>query len=154
MIDAAEELLAREKIRDVLARYCEKLDEYDIDGVAACFTEDAVSDYGPGRGGAIHGRAAIAARIADGQATFVRTHHQLGQTRVTLEAERARATSYVTATHRLPDGSIDTVWLRYLDTLTQTGSDWLISHREVQISDVDGFPGGEWVWVARRAPKR
>lgn len=47
----------RAAIADVLAHYCVCLDEYDIDSCCAVFTDDCTTDYGPGRGGVVHGRA-------------------------------------------------------------------------------------------------
>ena len=141
-----------EEIRDVLARYCECLDEYDIDGVAKCFTEDAVADYGAGRGGEIRGRGAIAERIASGQREFRRTHHQLGQIRIRLYDDHAESTSYLTAWHELPSGAKDLVCLRYLDTLRRIDGEWLIAGRRVELTIVEGFEGTEWAWVKRKAP--
>ena len=143
-----------ERIRDVLARYCERLDEYDIDAVAQCFSEDAVTDYGAGRGGEIRGRAAIAKRIATGQSEFRRTHHQLGQVRIRLHDGGAESTSYMMTWHELPSGKKDLVCLRYLDHLCQIDGEWLISHRRVEVTLVDGFEGTEWNWVERRTPKK
>ena len=97
-------LLQERRIMKTLARYCVCLDEYDIEGVMACFTTDATADYGPGRGGLVRGREAIAARIARGQAAFRRTHHQLGQVAITLRRQTALATTYVTAWHERDDG--------------------------------------------------
>lgn len=147
--DAAE-LIERQHITDLLARYCECLDEYDIDGVAACFANDAVADYGAGRGGTLHGRDAIRQRIADGQAGFVRTHHQLGQIRIRLDGDRAEAISYQMTWHQLASGKIDVVCLRYLDRLDKVDGDWLIGQRRVEVTLVDGFEGTQWSWVERR----
>jgi ketosteroid isomerase-like protein len=141
-----------EKIRDLLARYCERLDEYDIDAVAQCFSEDAVTDYGAGRGGEITGRATIAKRIATGQRKFRRTHHQLGQVRIRLHDDGAETTSYMTTWHELASGKIDIVCLRYLDRLRHADGEWLIYHRRVEVTLVDGFEGTEWSWVERNIP--
>lgn len=141
-----------ERIRDLLARYCERLDEYDIDGVAQCFSEDAITDYGAGRGGEIAGRAAIAKRIANGQSEFRRTHHQLGQVRINLWEDGAEATSYMMTWHELTSGKKDLVCLRYLDRLRQIDGDWLIFYRRVEVTLVDGFEGTQWNWVERKAP--
>jgi uncharacterized protein (TIGR02246 family) len=152
MTDRLQELLDRERIRDLLARYCERLDEYDIDGVAACFTEDAVTDYGAGRGGEIRGREAIATRIRQGQAPFRRTHHQLGQIRIRLTGDHAETTSYQMTWHELESGKTDLVCLRYLDRLERREEEWLIAYRRVEVTLVDGFEGVEWTWVDRRRP--
>ena len=154
MNEAVATLLEHERIRDLLARYCERLDEYDIDGVAACFSEDAVADYGAGRGGEIHGRDAIAARIRNGQAAFRRTHHQLGQIRIRLDGDVAHTTSYQMTWHELESGRKDLVCLRYLDRLVKRDGEWLIAHRRVEASLVDGFEGVEWSWVSRQRPGR
>ena len=152
MSDKADTLWEHERIRDLLARYCERLDEYDIDGVAACFAEDAVTDYGAGRGGEIRGRAAIAERIRNGQAAFRRTHHQLGQIRIQLDGNSARTTSYQMTWHELDAGRQDLVCLRYIDRLVKRDDEWLIAHRRVEVSLVNGFDGVEWSWVPRRRP--
>jgi SnoaL-like domain len=143
------ELLEREHIRQVLATYCLRLDEGDIAGVIACFTEDAIADYGPGRGGLVVGAGAIGERIARGQSTFRRTHHQLGQIHIECAVPEARALSYVTAWHERYSGEREVVCLRYIDLLKKAGSQWAIATRRVETSFVDGFPGTDWNWVAR-----
>ena len=147
-------LVTRQQIVDVLAAYCERLDEYDIDGVAELFAEDCVTDYGPGRGGPVRGRPQVRDRIAGGQAEFRRTHHQLGQIRVELHGDRAGALSYLTAFHERWDGSTARVHLRYVDELDRTGGVWRISSRTVRVSAVEGFDGVPWHWVERAVPER
>jgi hypothetical protein len=139
----------REQICDLLACYCESLDEYDVATMAACFAADATTDYGPGRGGLVSGREAIAQRIADGQAVFSHTHHQLGQIRVKLSGDAAQSLSYVTAWHERISGERDILCLRYLDSLRREGGHWLICARRIEVSWVDGFPGVQWPWVQR-----
>ncbi len=153
MTGRLEEVLDREHIRDLLARYCERLDEYDIEGVAACFAEDAVTDYGAGRGGEVRGREAIAERIRQGQAPFRRTHHQLGQVRIRLSGNHADVTSYQMTWHELESGRKDLVCLRYVDRVVRDGGEWLIAYRRVEVSLVDGFDGVEWTWVERQQPE-
>lgn len=145
----------RAGIADLLALYCERVDEYDIDAVAACFTADCVTDYGPGRGGLVTGRDAVRARIATGQAQFRRTHHQLGQSRIRLDPadpERARCTTYVIATHEEWDGRLWRAHLRYLDVLARTRAGWLLAERRVHAAVVENRPEITWEWVPRRAP--
>lgn len=146
-------LVERQRIEDTLARYCERLDEYDIAGVADCFSEDAEADYGPGRGGVIRGRVAIAARIEAGQSVFRRTHHQLGQSRIDIDGDVAGSLVYVTAWHERFTGEREIVCLRYRDALRRETDRWRISRRSIEVALVDGFPGVQWNWV-RRAPPR
>jgi ketosteroid isomerase-like protein len=151
MNDRLSALLERELIREVLENYCMRLDEGDIDGVVACFSDDAVADYGPGRGGLISGAKTIGARIAGGQAAFCRTHHQLGQIRIELNGATAQALSYVTAWHERFGGEREIACLRYVDTLTYGTGRWLIARRHVEASYIDGFPGTAWDWVSRKS---
>jgi SnoaL-like domain len=152
LVDAIEELRNHERIRQLLAAYCRCLDEYDIAGVAACFSDNAVADYGPGRGGAIHGRDNIAARIASGQKVFRRTHHQTGQILIDLRGNEADTTSYQITWHELQDGTQELVCLRYVDKLEMIDGTWLISDRRVEASLVNGFEGTQWNWVQRQQP--
>ena len=149
-----DELLDRQAIADLLATYCQTLDEYDLDGMAGTFAEDAVTDYGAGRGGRVEGRDAIRARIAAGQAEFRRTAHVLGQSLVEIEGHRAEGVTYVTAWHEWPDGRQDALRLRYVDVFRRDeGRRWLITERRVEAMGVEGFEGTEWNWVTRSAPE-
>ena len=152
LVETIEELRNHERIRQLLATYCRRLDEYDIAGVAACFSDNAVANYGPGRGGAIHGRDNIAARIASGQKVFRRTHHQTGQILIDLQGSAADTTSYQITWHELHDGNQEMVCLRYIDNLEMTDGAWLITHRRVEASLVNGFEGTQWNWVQRQQP--
>lgn len=148
-------LLDRQAIADLLARYCQTLDEYDLDAMAATFAEDAVTDYGEGRGGRVEGRDAIRARIAAGQAEFRRTAHVLGQSLVEIEGHRAQGVTYVTAWHEWHDGRQDALRLRYVDVFRRAeGRRWLIAERRVEAMGVEGFEGTEWNWVTRALPDR
>ncbi len=139
-------------ILDLLAQYCERVDRYDIDAVAETFTEDAVTDYGPGRGGLVTGRTAIRDRIARGQAEFRRTHHQLGQILLEPGPDGVHGITYVTAHHERWDGTIEVACLRYVDVIT-TGPDGpLLASRRVEADVVQGFEGVAWVWTPRALP--
>jgi len=143
-------LLDERAITRLLAWFCHCVDEYDIDGAVSVFAEACVVDYGPGRGGPRHGRTSVGTRIAEGQAGFRRTHHQLGQSMIDIEGDTARAETYVTAWHRERDESVSEVRLRYLDRLARTSTGWTISSRRVQANGIVGFAGVEWDYVPRR----
>jgi ketosteroid isomerase-like protein len=145
-------LLARAAIADLTARYCDRLDAHDIDAVAACFTPDAETDYGPGRGGVVVGRDAIRARIGRGQSVFRRTHHQLGHQTVTVGDGSATGVTAAITWHERHTGERELLALRYLDEFRWTDGHWLIARRRVEISMVDGFAGTEWHWWPRRPP--
>lgn len=153
--DLLRALTDRAAIAELMALYCELVDEYDIDGVAALFTEDCVTDYGPGRGGIVAGRTAVRERIAAGQAQFRRTHHQLGQSRIRFDPatpDRASGVTYVTATHEEWEGTLWRAHLRYLDELVRSGQSWLFSARRVRAAVIEGKPEIAWNWVPRQLP--
>lgn len=143
----------RQRIVDVLARYCERVDAYDMVGTAELFSAEATADYGPGRGGPVHGRDAIRRRIAAGQAEFRRTHHQLGQSIVEVRGSEAEVLTYVMAWHERWDGERAVACLRYRDRLGRgAGGSWEITARQVEAAVVWGFPGVAWTWVSRAQP--
>jgi ketosteroid isomerase-like protein len=145
-------LVARFEILDVLALFCERIDEYDIDGVVHLFTPDCLTDYGPGRGGEVRGRDALRRRMLQSQGGFRRTHHQLGQVRVELEGNQGFAFSYVTAYHETFEGAVQTARLQYRDLLTSRQGRWEIAKRTAVTYAVSGFAESQWNWVNRQAP--
>ena len=142
----------RFEILDILAEYCRRVDQYDIEAMAELFTEDCVTDYGPGRGGEVTGRENVRARIAAGQKAFRRTHHQLGQTILegTDDPTAVSALTYVTAWHEDHAGVRHVLALRYVDRLEHRGQGWRLARRAVQAAYVDGFPDVDWAWVDRQ----
>ncbi|MCJ2187811.1 nuclear transport factor 2 family protein [Novosphingobium beihaiensis] len=134
-----EDMLAREAIRDTLAKYTMAGDRLRIGDFVSCFTEDAVieSERVPAdRLFRYEGRAAIQAwqeRWLRGEggthgATFVR--HHLSTSRIVLEGpDSASARTYWAAwTDIGPDHAG-----YYLDTFRKAGEDWLIAHRRVRM---------------------
>ena len=146
-------LADRQAIADVLALFCERIDAYDIAGVAELFTEDCVVDYGPGRGGERRGRAALAERLRQGQGQFHRTCHQLGQIRAEVDGDTASTVTYVTAWHELWDGGRETVRLQYRDRFRRLAEGWRISERRVLALGIEGFEGVPWNWLPRAEPR-
>ncbi len=143
----------RAEIMQLLARYCEALDEYDIDGVAEVFTVDYVFDPGPGNGGPRRGRDEIVAAQKIRMARWRRTSHQLGQTRIDfLGDDAARGVTYVTAWHQSWENVTGTARLRYVDEFIRRAGAWRIRRRELVELGVDGFPEGTWNPLARRTP--
>ena len=143
----------RIEIQELLARYCDRLDAHDLDAVAATFTEDARSNYGPGRGGDVVGRAAIRDRIARGQSVFRHTHHQVGHSTITIDGDTATGTAAVLTWHERFNGVRELLALRYVDGYRRVDDTWLISFRRVDVSVVEGFDGTEWNWWQRRSPE-
>lgn len=136
-----DELLAREAIRDTLAKYTVSGDRLKVDDYAACFTEDGVMESehrDPPSRFRYEGRSAILAwqrrwrdRAAAGeavhQASFAR--HHLSTVKIDLTGpDTAQVRSYWVAwTDIGPDHAG-----YYLDSFRKVGDAWLIAHRRVR----------------------
>jgi uncharacterized protein (TIGR02246 family) len=140
-----DELVARESIRDVIARYNHAGDRGRLAELAQCFTEDGVLEL-EGEP-PLRGRAAIEAYLA-GVAKRVAASARGGQMRhhvsslvIELEgAGRAHAWSYFCVFTEI---GVDH-WGRYADELVRSGDAWLFAHRRVR---VDGSAPGSRVVV-------
>ncbi|MET8350785.1 nuclear transport factor 2 family protein [Micromonospora sp. NPDC005206] len=150
--EAITDVINRYLITELLARYCEKLDEYDIAALADVFADDCVMDQGPGRGGPIKGRDKVLAGMKARQALFRRTQHILGQTSLRFDAGGANALTYVTAWHQGWDMTTGVARLRYRDRLVLRVDGWLIQSRRAEALGAEGFDESQWNWVARKAP--
>src|SRR5258706_7844479 len=96
-----QDLHDQQAIRDVLSKYCERLDEHKLESVVELFTVDCVTDYGPGRGGPMLGADLLLKRFQNSVKGYKHTHHQLGQIRVEASDDKATTVAYVTADHEL-----------------------------------------------------
>jgi hypothetical protein len=130
------ELLARERIRDTLARYNWSGDAARLDDLAQCFCEDGELEL---RGGEpVSGRAAIvellggvvAAPNATAEASKVKriVRHNVTNIRFTeIRPDEARVACYFTVFTEI---GLDHFG-RYRDVFVPVGDDWLIRHRFV-----------------------
>jgi|SRR5579871_2783173 len=135
-----DDLVAREAIRDTMAKYTTSGDRLKADDLAACFTEDGIieSEGVPAEQlFRYEGRAAILAwqnrwrEPSAGpitRATFAR--HHLSTSKIDLIGpETARARTYWVAwTDIGPDHAG-----YYVDTFRKVGEDWLIAHRRIRL---------------------
>ncbi len=137
----ADELIARECIRQTMANYTLAGDRVRIEDFIAVFTEDAVleSEHVPDADAfRCAGRAAIHQWIARWRspqreasaerATFIR--HHLSTSQVEFDSpDTARARTYwVAYTDIGPDHCG-----YYIDVFRKTGERWLIAHRKVRL---------------------
>jgi hypothetical protein len=135
-----EDLLAREAIRDTLAKYNVSGDRLKIDDYVACFTADGIMEAehrNPAFAFRYEGREAIRAwqqRWLDGtnsgrvhQASFARHHLSTCKIDLTGPDSATVRTYWVAWTDVGPDHAG-----YYLDAFRQVGGDWLIAHRRVR----------------------
>jgi ketosteroid isomerase-like protein len=120
-------LLDRAAIQDVLLRYARGVDRRDFDLVASCFTPDAAYEGSLARGTI---RDALAA-LGDAMARYISTLHLLGNQLIEIDGDRARSETYALAHHRLLDGALRVIAVRYVDELIRDGTRWHIRRRTV-----------------------
>ena len=142
------ELVARESIRDLVARYNANADSGRFDQVLECFADDAIMelDGTPYRGHdeirSIFTGAAARARRGPGP-VLVRHHTSTLQIDVAGPDEASSRCYYQV----LSADGLDH-WGRYLDAYGVTGGRWKFVHRR---EFLDGFVPGSW---ARRDESR
>lgn len=125
-----DELIVREMIRDVEARYCRGIDRRDREIVSDCFHPDATDDHGTGPRSIDDFVDWCFALLDEYDSTF----HFIGQTLVTVAPDRrtARAETYGIAHHRSAGGEDRhnlVTGFRYLDSFTPAGDRWRIRER-------------------------
>ncbi len=146
-------LLDRQEIQDLIHAYCECVDTYQPAKVAALFTADCITDYGPSFGGESVGPELVEKGCAYTLATFEATSHHVTNIRLHFEGDdTARGVTYLYAWHKLGDGKPDfQIWARYLDRFTRTPEGWRFSERRLAVAGQAGaqndFPG-----IGRRSP--
>lgn len=129
---ALRELLDREAIRALLARYAHSVDRRDLLGVASCFTADAAYKGSLGEGGINVALGALEARMQQYRSTM----HFLGTQSIELAGDSATSETYAIAYHQREsdEGPRNVaVGVRYMDILTRTPDGWRICRREVSM---------------------
>ena len=155
MNDLVLRLIDKDAIRSVLATYCMRLDECDIDSVVQLFTDDCTTDYGKAKGGKVVGRASLRERLLGSQSEYRRTHHQLGQSliEINIDRETAIAVTYFISWHETWAKECSTIRARYMDRLVRGAGGWQIHRREVIVLAGDGPMASEpWAWLDRALP--
>jgi hypothetical protein len=130
--DAVQELLDKQEISELLARYLRAVDRGDVAAVRSCYLAGATEDHG----GVFEGDAqayvdSIAAVITHPK---TRSSHSLTNVLVELAGDRAVAESYVTtfmAVRAAGDSVHSFVGARLIDTLERVAGRWGIAHRQL-----------------------
>lgn len=126
-----DDLIAKDAINDVLARYSRTLDWLDEDGQASCFWPDAAIDYGFFKGSA----ADFVPVVMAIERRSARRWHFLNTPAICLvDASHAEVETYgLTAGARRSEAGAYAGTLyggRYLDAFEKRGSEWRISRRD------------------------
>lgn len=130
-------------ITDVLYQYATGLDSRDWDMLRDCFTGDGVADFLE-FGGVNEGQDAIVALCSGVLAGLDSSQHLIGNPRVGLEGDRAKAVCYFQAQHFLVSAGGGNAYLvggHYHDRLRRTDAGWKIEHRTLHCGWQDGNAG-------------
>jgi hypothetical protein len=122
-----DDLLDRERIRHVFARYSRAMDRQDADLLASVYWPDGWDDHGVFEG--------TPADFIDNLETLWNTFrmvHITGQSYIELDGPIANAETYFIAYHRVGTGAATIDMFnggRYVDRLEKRGDEWRILHR-------------------------
>lgn len=139
-----QELIDKEAIRTVLARYCRAVDRGDIELLESVFHPDASHDHGEFRGP--HGQPGESFSdwaVGKGNQTVETIQHSLGTVLIELDGDVAYVESYFmspTVLKEREDGEqIMTLLLgRYVDRFERRNGEWRIAYRAV-VKDLRQF---------------
>jgi hypothetical protein len=132
MTDRVQELADRLDIAEVLARYCDALDQRRWELLTAVFTPDASADYGSV--GSPAGVEAITEAIRSTIDDLDATQHLVGNIQVQVHGDTATAQCYLISQHvRIGEsgGSEYLLGGRYVDELARTPDGWRITFRRL-----------------------
>ncbi|MCU1655478.1 MAG: aromatic-ring-hydroxylating dioxygenase beta subunit [Pseudonocardiales bacterium] len=128
------DLIDRDAIRQVLARYCRAVDRCDEQLLRSCYHSDALDRHGRFEGTAQD----FASWVIDVQRTAsIITQHAVSNVVIELDRDTAWVESAFVATHvrppagNFPEPFIDTFWGRYVDRFERRAGTWAIASREV-----------------------
>ena len=135
--DKLQNLLDRQALQDVMARYAQTIDERDLAGFRDLFLDD-VEVHGFGRE-AFLSADAWCAFVEKTLAAYSATQHMLGPQLATIEGDEAEARTDLQAIHRETgaDGGLFTLWGTYETRLSrQAGGEWKISRHALTIRTI------------------
>lgn len=150
------QLIDHHEISKVLIRYAHALDARDWELLGSCFATDGVTDYGD-LGGINDGREQIVGLCRDALSGLDASQHLIGSVAIELNGDEASAVCYLQAQHVFKGaegGDNFLVGGTYRDRLVRAPEGWLIAHRTLQASWVQGNPAVFDLAAARWAEAR
>lgn len=130
-------VMDKHAIEQVYIRYCEIVDTKTFDAMDEVFTEDATGDYTQALGPGVisPNRASLIASMHANlgpDSNCGPTHHNVGNFRISVEGDTARAKVHYHAQHLgqgdFP-GELYSMWGQYEDDLVRTPAGWRVKAR-------------------------
>lgn len=130
-------LIDKDAIEQVYIRYCEIVDAKSFDDMHEVFTEDATGDYTQALGPGVisPNRASVIASMhanLGANSNCGPTHHNVGNFRITVDGDTARAKVHYYAEHLGVHDFADalySMWGQYEDDLIRTHDGWRVKTR-------------------------
>lgn len=134
-----EELIARQRIGETLARYCNHLDRMTLDDLGQLFTEDCAVSFGPNPNLEANGREALITSLAR-LWRWHRTAHHLCNVVIRFDTiKKATVQSRVHAWHETRDGTEAEIFGTYKDSMVERNDTWLIQTRRMEMNGSRGI---------------
>lgn len=149
--DIVRELWDRERIRDLLARYCRAVDRLDEELLRSVYFEDAFDDHGPFKGTR---EALIAWVIPFLRAEYTTTNHHLTTQIIRIDGDVAHVESYAVV---VQDKEVDgrrlrcTAHSRYIDRIERRSGEWRIARRLVIADSGSTSDAPPWLGSSAKA---
>ena len=125
-----QEVIDHHEIRKLLAEYCHGCDRVDTARMAGVYAEDSWDDHGPNK---CDGGEFARLMTSDLAANRTLCSHQLGQSLITVDGDRAGVETYFIATVRNRPGDdgdvLHQLGGRYVDKLVRIDGAWRIRER-------------------------
>lgn len=131
------------ELRRLAHRYCQGIDEHDLELFLDIWHEDAVWDTGP-MFGTFSGRSAIGGALTDIMwPAFRSTHHWTVNFIADIDGHRARSRSELTFNGATADGITMLIAGTYHDEFERRNGRWRIARRRVTLHHAAPLPGVE-----------
>lgn len=153
--DEMRALIDRQKIYDILARYCRGVDRGDVELIRSVYHDDATDDHGMFRGLGTD----FASWIVDWEHENIKKcQHFIGNFSCDLQGDTAFTETYCISFSEDRTGRNATVYNRYIDRFEKRQDEWKIADRLVVLdltrTDEAGppfgdVPGWDFTWGTR-----
>lgn len=130
MQNELQELLDKQAIYEVLARYCRGADRCDEALIRSVYHEDSYDNHGYWQGSGSEFASFVTNRLTEAN---LATTHSITNVLIEVEGDTAWSESQVVATliRRATPTRADTMGARYLDRLSRRNGEWKIEERTV-----------------------
>lgn len=153
--DKLADLVSRQEIYDVIARYCRGVDRGDVELIRSVYHDNATDDHGMFKGRGVD----FAQWIVDWERENIKQcQHFIGNFSCDLHGDTAFTETYCISFSEDMNGRNATVFNRYIDRFERRKGEWKIADRLVvldltRIDDATApfgdVPGWHFTWGAR-----